>query len=537
VPPSAALCCRLKMAMSSKMALLGRGGLLLTRRQSLLAQQQSRAFWNVSLPSLSGPGGAHITKYHIVKPGKDNVEYDDFLIALPERDHLASFTKEVPLFLRYLKVVTDQESRPEAFAAFLERAKTGLVVESDVYISTEELLALMWKNGYSDSERNAVQFTFPADYKFHYPELSVMFDIPEEETYKFCMRSRMESSHIGELDHSKVKRQGLIRDHWLIFGTGLFIFKSFPFFNYYFGIKVFGTSMWCYTMWSVLNRFVAKTCRRNEYMAAQKTAQDVMDGEDAIVNSMRRFANDAKCVEYLKTFKEDTESKMADYRKALVMKMKDDMTERASKQLQAVASFEANMGSAMQELVVKEAASSFKQKFPTDKGMQEKAFLASVKGLAGTPLEANDDPVAKHFTDAFGSLQGVDLSKTKGSATGSLPERVAYAQQAKELEFQQTFMVTAAEVEEVKKLASQAKSGSEYDFSKLPADAAARLDALYSSINLKVGFSLPETLGSKAIAATSDGTANAYVEKVNTQLSSLDTKLREARLKAFVAAF
>ena len=33
----------------------------------------------------------------------------------------------------------------------------------------------------------------------------------------------------------KVKREGLIRDHWLIFGTGLFIFKTFPFFNYYFG--------------------------------------------------------------------------------------------------------------------------------------------------------------------------------------------------------------------------------------------------------------------------------------------------------------
>merc|ERR1719230_1665596 len=142
------------------------------------------------------------------------------------------------------------------------------------------------------------------------------------------MRTRMESSHIGELDFSKVKRQGLIRDHWLIFGTGLFIFKSFPFFNYYFGIKVFGTSMWCYTMWTGLNRFIAKTCRRNEYMAAQKTAQDVMEGEDAIVTAMRRFANDAKCVEYLDTFKEDTEAKIAQYRGALAQKMKDDMSER-----------------------------------------------------------------------------------------------------------------------------------------------------------------------------------------------------------------
>merc|ERR1712157_326219 len=220
------------------------------------------------------------------------------------------------------------------------------VVESDVYVTTEELLALMWKNGYSDQERNAIQFTFPADYKFHYPELAVLFDIPEEDTYKFCMRTRMESSHIGELDFAKVKRQGWIRDHWVIFGTGIFIFKYFPFFNYYWGIKVFGTSMWCWTLWVGMNRMIAKACRRNEYMAAQKTAQDVMEGEDAIVASMRRFANDAKCVDYLDTFKEDTETKIASYRQAIAAQMKAEMSERALKQLQAIATFEAGMGAA-----------------------------------------------------------------------------------------------------------------------------------------------------------------------------------------------
>merc|ERR1719414_2133156 len=155
----------------------------------------------------------------------------------------------------------------------------------------------------------------------------------------------------------------MIRDHWLIFGTGLIIFKYFPFFNYYFGVKVFGTSMWCYTMWQLLARVIAKACRRNEYMAAQKTAQDVMDGEDAIVESMKRFANDAKCVEYLGTFKSNTEAKVAMYRQAIAAKMKADLSERALKQLQAIAAFEAGMGAAMQELVVREAAASFRDAF------------------------------------------------------------------------------------------------------------------------------------------------------------------------------
>ena len=32
-------------------------------------------------------------------------------------------------------------------------------------------------------------------------------------------------------------------------------------------------------MWHVLNRFIAKTTRRNEYMAAQKTAQEAQVGD------------------------------------------------------------------------------------------------------------------------------------------------------------------------------------------------------------------------------------------------------------------
>merc|ERR1712232_59681 len=185
---------------------------------------------------------------------------------------------------------------------------------------------------------------------------------------------------------------------------------------------------------------ISRITRRNEYMAAQKTAQDVMDGEDSIIESMRRFANDAKCQEYLGGFKGETETKIADYRKALVMKMKEDLSERAAKQLQSIAVFEAGMGAAMQELVVSEAASSFREQFPKSKGMQDQAFTAAVKALSGTTLEPGDDPVSKHFDDAFKSLAGVDLAKTKGDAKGTLAERVAAAQQTKDAEFKQTFM-------------------------------------------------------------------------------------------------
>merc|ERR1711972_518745 len=194
-------------------------------------------------------------------------------------------------------------------------------------------------------------------------------------------------------------------------------------------------------------------------------------------------------------------------------------------------------GSAMQELVVREAAASFREQFPSDTQMQGKAFSAAVKSLSGEQVATGEDPVAAHFASAFQSLSGVDLMTTKGNSKGTLAERVAFAQQAKDLEFQQTFMVSAAEAAEIKSIAAQVKSGSDFDFSKLSAEAAKRLDDLYMSINAKVGYSLPETLGTKEIKATSDAEANTYIEQVNTQLAAAAASLREAHLKAFVSSF
>jgi len=325
----------------------------------------------------------------------------------------------------------------------------------------------------------------------------------------------------------------LIRDHWLIFGTGLLIFKYFPFFNYYFGMKVFGTGLWCTTFWMLLNRGIAKTVRRNEYMAAQKTAQEVMDGEDAIVKAMQRFANDAKCVEYLSEFKVETEAQIAGYKSAVVLKMKEDLTSAAAAQLRAVAGFEASMGAELQNLIVSEAAASFKAKFPSDAKMQTAAFASALSSLAGEGSKA--DPVGAHFEDAFASLAGVDLMASKGDAAGTLAERVAFAQQAKEGEFKQTFMVSAAEVAEVKAVVKEA--GPDFDFSKLSEASAKKLDALYASINGKVGYSLPASVGSDALAHHADASTTNYIDSVNSQLASMQANLKNARLTAFAQSF
>merc|ERR1712151_1301190 len=186
--------------------------------------------------------------------------------------------------------------------------------------------------------------------------------------------------------------------------------------------------------------------------------------------------------------------KIGSYKAAMVEAMKADLTERALKQLQAVSAFEAGMGSAMQELVVREAAASFKESYPKSTAMQGKAFTAALKSLSGQTLTTADDPVASHFEDAFKSLAGVDLMTTKGDPNGTLAERIAFAQQAKELEFQTSFMVTPDEVAEVKSIMGKAPGG---DIGKLPGDAMEKLNGLYVKINQKVGYSLPEGVGAK----------------------------------------
>lgn len=105
----------------------------------------------------------------------------------------------------------------------------------------------------------------------------------------------------------------------------------------------------------------------------------------------------------------------------------------------------------------------------------------------------------------------------------------------KEGEFQQSFMVTKAEVEKVAALA-QAGGGADFDPTRLSADQLKELEGLYTSINNKVGFAVPD-LKLQAIPDTKDAAAAGYVASVNAQLESAAAALTAARLKAFTQSF
>lgn len=488
---------------------------VIARRSSTAVRQQNRAFsFGIKSPVASSPGGVFVTKYEIVRPAKEGVDWDDFLLAHPSKDALASSGKEVPLFLKYLKMVTDKEDRKDDFAAFLKRAKDGLQVESDVYLTTEELLAVMWKNGYLDNERNSLQFTFPSDYKFHYPELAVLFDLSEEDTYKFCMKQRMEKSHIGQV--KSVAKPGWVRDHWLIFGAGAFIFKTFPFFNYYFVLKGFGTAMWVWSCYTVGNRYMANVIARNEFNCQQKTAADVMEGEDRIMAAMERFANDSNCIKGVKGFKKEIDNgSMAEYRKALIQTEKAKLIEKANKQLSSILSFEESTNSKLQDTIVKEIASEFKDKFSKDAKLQKEAFDAAIMGLNGN---AKDDPVTKHFVSSLGSI---DFSgKAKPNPAGSISERIAALQATQEAEFLKTFYLSQGEI-------SAAKTAEDKD-------------AAYTALFNKIGFHVPGSFDAKVElpeAKTGSSKTDGYLSEAAKEIEKFDAQIKKQREEAFAGAF
>lgn len=514
---------------------------------SIVGQRAVRGFstftngvgWGISIPQLGNSGAVAVTKYRITRPYRDDTDWDDFLLALPEKDQLAKFSKDVPLFIRYLKLVTDMDGRGEKFKEFFLRCKDGLTVESDVFITTDELLSVMWKNGYSEQERNAIQFTFPADYKFHYPELAVLFELEEGDAYKFCMRTRMDKSHIGELDAEKIKRKGLLRDHWLLYAGGWYIFKNYPFYSYVFFLKTWGFTMWFVSCWYLFGRMATKIWRRNEQMQLQKTADDVMAGEDGIVANMRKFANDSNAVEYLKEFKNETQSTFANYRQGLVNQQRNQVNDRINSQLNAISRMEAANAGNMQDLLVSETYRLFKDAFKKNPTMQESALDSAIASIKGTTSAKTTDPVLAHFAEAIQSVEKADWTKVAPNAAGSIVERIASVKKQAESEFKRMFYVSKSEAVEIREIAKLA--GQKLDLSALPAEKSKRLDELYTSINNRVGFSVPsETSILSAKGTVLDNASlksTSFIDAAEQQVEGIVGRIKQERLRAFISAF
>lgn len=75
----------------------------------------------VNLGQKWSPVRNQYTKYRITKPWSSDSTYDDIFLAEPSREDLYAFSKEMPVFLRFLKLLTESQHRYTAFVEFAKR--------------------------------------------------------------------------------------------------------------------------------------------------------------------------------------------------------------------------------------------------------------------------------------------------------------------------------------------------------------------------------------------------------------------------------
>eukprot|EP00923_Selenidium_pygospionis_P017646 GHVN01031020.1.p1 GENE.GHVN01031020.1~~GHVN01031020.1.p1 ORF type:complete len:454 (+),score=51.31 GHVN01031020.1:51-1412(+) len=383
------------------------------------------------------------TKYRITKPVEQTgvaTEFDDIMLTQPSRSDLAAMTKESESFLRFLKFVTDEEGRQTAFVEFTKRCREGLVVEKDVFISKTELLETMWQNGCTIQELNAYDLSFPADHKFHYPELAVLFDLEEEHCYKYCLKKRAGSA--DELvEVTKKPGMGFGKSAgafgattvglWYglqnnVLGNAWFLTKTWPFFGVF---------------WMIL-RSQQRAIQHHFHAlknADAKIAEEFrMDGEDTIASQLRKYANDSKCLEELVAFRMAVKKQMADYRSAWIAAEQNELASRTFNHLHTIQQAERAIGDSLQEVIVTQVIQKFTEDFESSQSLQDKAFEFALTQISGKSSEK--DPIADMLKESFAKI--VDSSSTAtANINGSIEERVAAISQNKEKEFLNAFSV------------------------------------------------------------------------------------------------
>ncbi|KAL8430708.1 hypothetical protein Efla_007574 [Eimeria flavescens] len=484
----------------------------LSQNQNIQGHQQSRAYANMS------EGWAfkkvQYTKYRIAKPWTADTQFDDIILAEPSREALAKFTKEAPLFLRFLKLITDVENRPRAFIDFAKRCENGLVVEKDVYITKDELMKCVWENGYTQNEMNAFEFAFPADYKFHYPELAVLFELPEEDCYKYCIRQRAKTPEkLVEIKYEKPKN--LLSSYGLCFLGVWFGFSNQVLSNAWFYSKTFPFGAVFYMLASYFYRNIREFFWKEERSLTQSAKNQKEAGEELVYRQMKKYATDARCLEYLSSFKGEVQEQLAKYHLAVVEQMRQRLAERVTNKLTAIQQAERAIEGSLQEVIVRETVESFQRQFATDPKQQDAAIKLAIQSISGDAPTM--DPAQAHFVASLRALGSANLENIAAREDGSVLERVAAVFQRREQEFLESFTVSSKEAAEVKQLLKSCKSDDGFDFSKLSETDMKRLDALQESIFSRVGFTTITEDDIKPLEAVSPSNI-PLVEQVNTQV-------------------
>ncbi|KAK1444926.1 hypothetical protein BgAZ_108320 [Babesia gibsoni] len=438
------------------------------------------------------------TKYRITKPWSSDSTYDDIFLAEPSRDELYAYSKEMPVFLKFLKLLTESQNRKEAFVEFAKRCENGLVVEKDAYATKPEIMDCMWRNGYKEEEIDAIKLAFPEDYKFHYPELAVMFELDEADCYKYCIKMR--ASNPEELVELKLKKpNNLVSSYGLVFlgcwfglsnavlGNAWFFAKTLPFGAVFYMLAAYFQKTLKEMTWKEENALIDKAKEEKDYC------------EDAIYGQLSRYMDTSKCTEYVDKFREEVSARMKEYRKALLLQIKNEAARKMNEKLNSMMLQENTMVRSVQKTMVDELIALFKENFSKNAKMQEASITSALADIVGKP-QVDVDPVYNFFNDGLASFQNV----------------------------------RSAEALEVGQLAQKCRDGDSMDLSRLSDTELDRAQQLFDTFNNRFGYYVPEV--AVAVEAMAKG-GEGYIKEVNDEVNRCAQEVVRSRLAAFLKAF
>lgn len=464
------------------------------------------------------------TKYRIALPHIDNVKYDDLYLSMPNREDLHVFSKKIPIFLRFLKLITSLENRNKDFIEFAKRCENGLTVERDVYLTKEELLENMFINGYSKREINAFDLAFTKNYEFHYPEISVLFQLDEEDVYKYCLKKRSENPE--KLFHLKfLKPKNMLSSYGLIFVFLYFGLNNFVLCNAWFLSKTIPFFSVFYMLASYFYKDIWNYLNKEKKLMLENNVNTRLSAEDILYNQLKLYSKDTECSSHLLSFKNYTEELIKQYRRAYINEQKRKVTEHIEKKLHEIHMDEKNFQDSLKSIIVNELINDITYLMKTNNKFYDDVFYDALNSIGNKTQSSNkEDTLIKHVRDGLSALKTLNKQN-------SFVKRVLEQYDTKKNEYVNKYVVHKEEINKIKEIGRKCNM----DISKLNATDYNELLKLFYNINDRFGFFVDTTETDQIVAR--DEEAKPLVNKLNMLIANSNKTMREKQLVAFMKEF
>ncbi|SOV15699.1 vacuolar membrane protein-related, putative [Plasmodium gaboni] len=460
------------------------------------------------------------TKYRICMPSIEGVKYDDIYLSCPNRDDLYIYTKKVPIFLRYLKLITSLENRNNDFIMFKKKCENGLNVEKDIYLTKQELLDTMFINGYSEKEMNALDLSFCDNYYFHYPEISILFNLDEEDVYKYCLKKRSENPE--KLIHLKyIKEKNLLSSYGLIFVFLYFGLNNFVLSNAWFLSKTLPFFSVFYMLGSYFYKDIQKYINKDKNLMIQENNKNKLLAEDIIYKQLKLFSKDTECIHYLINFKQYSNILLKKYIHTYLNIQKNKVVENLEKKLKEIYINEQNYKNSLQNILIDEIIKKLYQNINTDKNFSNSILNDSINNIKNI---YKNDTLINYIKSQLQDIQKMDHNN-------HIVQNILQQYENKKQQYLSQYFINTQELNQIKNFIHKSK----LHLNNLNHNEYNDLIHLFNKINNKFGFYVNHDTIPTLTSSHSE--YQPFIQQINQLITHTNKEFQHKKIIAFLKEF